>query len=108
MTKLEIALAYAKKDFSMFSFPHQRWYDNDLGVFDVNLSISKDNIEGFRFYCDNTTEMNNVLKVLSHYKIPYKHTEERTEYLYTDGVLSSGDINFISCVLHNIRGQDNV
>lgn len=104
MTKLEIALAYAKKDFSMFSFPNGRKHDVDLGAFDISLNAAHDNIDGFRFYCDNTNEMNNVLKLMSHYKIPYKHTQERIEYIYTDGVLGYDDIDFISGVLRNIRG----
>ena len=104
MTKLEIALAYAKKDFNMFSFPNGRKRDVDLGTFDISLNPSHDNIDGFRFYCDNTNEMNNVLRLISHYKIPYRHTQERIEYIYTDGILSSADINFISDVLHSIRG----
>ena len=48
--------------------------------------------------------MNNVLRLMSHYKIPYRHTQEKIEYIYTDGILSSGDIDFISGVLRNIRG----
>lgn len=104
MTKLEIALAYAKKDFSMFSFPNGRKHDVDLGVFDIFLNADHDNIDGFRFYCDNSNEMNNVLRLISHYKIPYRHTQEKIEYIYTDGILGSGDINFISGVLRNIRG----
>ena len=102
MTKLEITLAYAKKDFSMFSFPNGRKHDKDLGTFDICLNLSYDNIDGFRFYCDNANEMNNVLRLLSHYKIPYKHTQEKIEYIYTDGILSSGDINFMGDVLRNI------
>ena len=105
MTKLEIAMAYAKKDFKMFTYPHQRCYDKDLGTFDVVADASRSIIESFRFYCDNATEMNNVLNVLSYYKIPYRHTQERLEFIYTDGILSSDDINFISCVLHNIKGS---
>lgn len=104
MTKLEIALAYAKKDFNMFSYPNFRKRDERLGVFDISLNAAHDNIDGFRFYCDNTNEMNNVLRLMSHYKIPYKHTQEKIEYIYTDGILGSGDIDFISGVLRNIRG----
>lgn len=104
MTKLEIALAYAKKDFRMFCFPNGRKHDVDLGVFDIFLSSSSDNIAGFKFFCDNSNEMDNVLRLMSHYKIPYKHTQERFEYIYTDGFLSSDDIDFISRVLHNIKG----
>lgn len=104
MTKLEIALAYAKKDFSMFRFPNGLKHDNDLGTFEISINAAHDSIDGFRFYCDNTKEMNNVLKLMSHYKIPYKHTPEKIEYIYTDGVLGSGDIDFISGVLHNIKG----
>ena len=88
----------------MFSFPNGRKQDEDLGVFDISLNVAHDNIDGFRFYCDNIHEMNNVLSLMSHYKIPYKHTQEKIEYIYTDGVLGTGDINFISCVLRNIRG----
>ena len=104
MTKLEIALAYAKKDFNMFSFPNGRKHDKDLGTFDISLNATKDNIDGFKFYCDNAYEMNNVLRLMSHHKIPYKHTQEKIEYIYTDGILGSGDIDFISGVLHNIEG----
>lgn len=108
MTKLEIAMAYAKNDFSMFRSPHHRYYDKNLGPFEVVTDVSENNIKGFIFYCDNSTEINNVLRLMSHYKIPYKHTQAKLEYIYTDGILSSDDINFISCVLHNIRGRDNV
>lgn len=103
MTKLEIALAYAKKDFSMFSFSNGRKHDKDLGTFDISLNATKDNIDGFKFYCDNAKEMNNVLRMMSHYKVPYIHSQEKIEYIYTDDVLSSGDIDFISGVLHNIE-----
>ena len=75
----------------------------DLGTFDISLNATKDNIDGFKFYCDNAKEMNNVLKLMSHYKIPYIHSQEKIEYIYTDNVLDPGDINFISGVLHNIE-----
>lgn len=103
MTKLEIAMAYAKKDFSMFNYPYQRCYDKDLGTFDVVSDVSRNGIKGFRFYCDTANEINNVLRLMSHYKIPYRHTLEKIEYIYTDGILSSDDIDFISCVLHNVK-----
>lgn len=103
MTKLEIALAYAKKDFNMFSFPNGRKHDKDLGTFDISLNAAHDNIDGFKFYCDNAKEMNNVLKLMSHYKMRYIHSQEKIEYIYTDNILDPGDINFISGVLHNIE-----
>ena len=64
MTKLEIALAYTKKDFNMFSFPNGRKHDKDLGTFDISLNAAHDNIDGFKFYCDNANEMNNVLRMM--------------------------------------------
>ena len=88
----------------MFSFPNGRKHDKDLGTFDISLNAAHDNIDGFKFYCDNANEMNNVLRMMSHYKIPYIHSQERIEYIYTDNVLGSGDIDFISDVLCNIWG----